>query len=177
VATQSTRIPPAPRAVDRSAGAGVVIVRGPASQPSRQGLLNAAGISAETAGARGLWLGRVVIPPGGRARAHAHANHETAIYVLQGEGTLRYGEDLQGYTAFRAGDFLYIGAGVPHLPANPSPTEPVVAIIARTDPHEQESVVLRPDPEAGLEEWEDGEIGRGGSACTKAKQRPATGSS
>jgi uncharacterized RmlC-like cupin family protein len=43
------------------------------------------------------------------------------------------------------GDFFYIPAGVPHLPANNSRTEPCVAILARTDPSEQESVVLRPD--------------------------------
>jgi uncharacterized RmlC-like cupin family protein len=31
---------------------------------------------------------------------------------------------------------------MPHLPWNPSDTEPCVAIVARTDPHEQESVEL-----------------------------------
>jgi len=31
---------------------------------------------------------------------------------------------------------------MPHLPHNPSATEPCVALIARTDPIEQESVVL-----------------------------------
>jgi len=34
---------------------------------------------------------------------------------------------------------------MPHLPANASATEPCVGILARTDPNEQESVVLRPD--------------------------------
>ncbi len=34
---------------------------------------------------------------------------------------------------------------MPHLPANLSDSEPAVAVIARTDPNEQESVVLRPD--------------------------------
>ena len=44
-----------------------------------------------------------------------------------------------------AGDFIYIPAGVPHLPYNASETEPATAVLARTDPNEQESVVLRPD--------------------------------
>jgi uncharacterized RmlC-like cupin family protein len=39
---------------------------------------------------------------------------------------------------------VYIPAGVPHLPANLS-TEPVTAVIARTDTNEQESVVLLPE--------------------------------
>jgi len=50
--------------------------------------------------------------------------------------------DLEQHLRVGAGDFLYIPAGVPHLPANPSASEPCVAVIARTDPNEQESVVL-----------------------------------
>jgi uncharacterized RmlC-like cupin family protein len=46
--------------------------------------------------------------------------------------------------AAQPGDFFYIPAGVPHLPHNPSETVPYVGIIARTDPNEQESVVLLP---------------------------------
>ncbi|MCE7937588.1 hypothetical protein DCC79_09525 [bacterium] len=45
----------------------------------------------------------------------------------------------------RAGDFLYIPANMPHHPYNPSPTGDCVAIIARTDPNEQESVVQLPE--------------------------------
>jgi uncharacterized RmlC-like cupin family protein len=43
----------------------------------------------------------------------------------------------------KAGDLFYIPAGVPHLPANLS-DQPASAVIARTDPNEQESVVLLP---------------------------------
>jgi uncharacterized RmlC-like cupin family protein len=45
----------------------------------------------------------------------------------------------------RAGDFLYIPAGQPHLARNVSQTEPCRVIVARTDPDEQESVVLLPE--------------------------------
>jgi len=48
----------------------------------------------------------------------------------------------------RAGDFISIPAGVPHLPATPSQSEPGVAVLARTHPNEQESVVLLPELEA-----------------------------
>ena len=41
----------------------------------------------------------------------------------------------------KAGDLFYIPAGVPHLPANLS-DKPSSAVITRTDPNEQESVVL-----------------------------------
>jgi len=48
----------------------------------------------------------------------------------------------------RSGDFVYIPANVPHLPYNLSETEPCTSVIARTDPNEQESVVLLPELDA-----------------------------
>jgi uncharacterized RmlC-like cupin family protein len=50
----------------------------------------------------------------------------------------------------RAGDIVYIPAGVPHLPVNLG-SEPLSGVIARTDPNEQESVVLLPELEAAAE--------------------------
>ncbi len=43
-----------------------------------------------------------------------------------------------------AGDFLHIPAGVPHLPANTG-SEVAEAVLSRTDPNEQESVVTLPE--------------------------------
>lgn len=115
-----------------------------------QGLRYRPGISAETVGSKGLHLQMVVLAPGIRARAHRHEAHETAIYVLSGVSAMWYGAELEHHLEARAGDYLYIPADTPHLPYNPSSTEPCVAIIARTDPNEQESVVLMP----GLEpDW------------------------
>jgi uncharacterized RmlC-like cupin family protein len=114
----------------------------------KQGFTYFAGISARTAGAAGLCMHLLTIPPGGRARAHLHERHETAIYVLAGEAEMWYGEGLRAHLTMRAGDFLYIPAGMPHLPANPSASEHCVAVLARTDPNEQESVVLLPDLDA-----------------------------
>jgi uncharacterized RmlC-like cupin family protein len=37
---------------------------------------------------------------------------------------------------------LHTPTGVPHLPYNLSETEPCTAVLARTDPNEQESVIL-----------------------------------
>ena len=89
----------------------------------------------------------VTIPPGARAKAHLHESHETAIYVLSGEAVTFFGDRLEEQAVTRAGDMFYIPAGVPHLPANLSDA-PVTAVIARTDPNEQESVVLLPDLDA-----------------------------
>lgn len=114
----------------------------------KQGLHYAVAISAETVGAQAIHMQLVTIPPGGRARAHKHSTHETAIYALSGTSGVWHGERLEHHTIVPPGSFFYIPADVPHLPYNPSATDPVVAVIARTDPNEQESVVLLPELDA-----------------------------
>jgi uncharacterized RmlC-like cupin family protein len=120
----------------------------------KQGLDYFAGISAESAGATGICMHMVTIPPGARANAHLHESHETAIYVLSGEAEMWFGENLTEYMTMKAGDYVYIPAGVPHLPGNPSSNVPCVGILARTDPNEQESVVLRPDLDSAILRWD-----------------------
>lgn len=125
-----------------------VVVRGNERRDTyagKQGLSYLGGISAESAGATGICMHLLTIPPGGRANAHLHEGHETAIYVLSGRAEMWHGDGLGEHLTVGAGDFLYIPAGVPHLPGNASDTEPCVAVLARTDPNEQESVILLPD--------------------------------
>lgn len=125
----------------------VRLIRSTETAPSKQGLQNSEAISAETCQSQAIWMGLITIPPGARAKAHMHEAHETALYVLQGEGEMWYGDELEQHLTFEAGDFIYIPAGVPHLPANTSQTDPVLALGSRTDPNEQESVVLLPELE------------------------------
>jgi uncharacterized RmlC-like cupin family protein len=100
------------------------------------------GVSAQTTGSRGLCMHLLTIPPGAAAHPHLHEDHETAIYVVSGRARMKYGDGLGAELEVAAGQFLYIPAGMPHLPYNPSETEPATALLARTDPNEQESVVL-----------------------------------
>jgi uncharacterized RmlC-like cupin family protein len=113
----------------------------------KQGFSYAAGISAESAGASGICMMLLTLKPGDRAKAHLHSDHETAIFVVSGESVMWWGERLENYMTVGEGEMLYIPAGMPHLPANVS-DKPCVAVIARTDPNEQESVVLLPELEA-----------------------------
>ncbi len=124
-----------------------VVVHPRDSYDGKQGLTYFAGISAQSAGATGICMHSLTIPPGGKARPHLHENHETAIYVLSGRAEMLYGEGLKEKLEVQAGDYLYIPAGMPHMPYNPSETEPCVAVLARTDPNEQESVVVLTDDE------------------------------
>jgi uncharacterized RmlC-like cupin family protein len=118
------------------------VVRSHEPYQSKQGLTYFKGISADNSGAKAICMNLLTIPPGGRGRPHYHAGHETAIFVLSGEALTWYGEGLRQCATVRAGDFLYIPAGMPHLPVNLNENEPCTAIVARTDPNEQESVVL-----------------------------------
>ncbi len=121
---------------------GIVTVRPRAEFISKQGLINFEGISGETAGARGLCLHLVIIPPGGAAKPHLHDGFETAIHLLEGEVETRYGDGLEQSVVNVAGDFIFIPPGVPHAPRNLSSSVPARALVARNDPREQESVVL-----------------------------------
>jgi uncharacterized RmlC-like cupin family protein len=91
----------------------------------------------------------VTLPPhGGRTKAHLHENHETALYLLSGEEVeLWTGEQLEHRDLAHPGNYIYIPAGVPHVAVNRSEM-PAVFVAARTDPNEQESVVLLPELEA-----------------------------
>ncbi|MGO4436595.1 cupin domain-containing protein [Rhizobium sp. RAF56] len=120
------------------------IVRPAGTYAGKQGLSYFEGIAAETVGSTGICMHLLTIPPGGRAKAHLHEAHETAVYVLSGEVHTWFGDNLEEHVIVRAGEMLYIPAGVPHLPANLS-DKPSTAVIARTDPNEQESVVLLPE--------------------------------
>ena len=125
------------------------VLRAGESYQGKQGPDYVPGVSAETVGSQALWLGSVALPPrGGRTKAHMHENHESALYLMSGEDVEVYtGEQLEHRDVARAGDYLYFPAGVPHVAVNRGEA-PAVFIAARTDPNEQESVVMLPELDA-----------------------------
>jgi uncharacterized RmlC-like cupin family protein len=122
--------------------------RGGAAFRGKQGLDYFSGISAESTGAQAICMHLLELPPGASAASHYHEAHETAIFVIEGTAEMRHGPNLELVMRMKAGDFVYIPAGAPHQPYNPTDT-PARAVVARTDPNEQESVVLLDDPERG----------------------------
>ncbi|MBI2757086.1 MAG: cupin domain-containing protein [Chloroflexi bacterium] len=120
----------------------IVTVRTTSTTLTKQQLPNFEGISANTAGSKHLCMHIVVIPAGGKAVAHYHNGYETAIYIVKGRAETKYGENLEQSCINEAGDFLFIPPNVPHQPVNLSATEEVIAVVARNDPNEQESVVI-----------------------------------
>ncbi len=123
------------------------VVRAVTEYVGAQGPRYGGGVSAESVGSHGLWFGKVTIAPGARTKAHRHEKHETAILVLSGSCVVYSGADLSTKEQLGAGEYVYIPASVSHIAVNASTSEPCVAVIARTDPNEQESVVLQPELE------------------------------
>jgi uncharacterized RmlC-like cupin family protein len=122
------------------------VVNGRSPYTSVQGSVYVPGISAESVGAKALFVGQVTLPPGERTKAHVHAHHESAFYMVSGEEVeLWTGGRLQDRVVARPGDYLFIPAGVPHVAVNRSHTLPAVFIGARNEPTAQESVLMRPE--------------------------------
>ena len=125
-----------------------VVVRAGAEGEGPTGVTYAAGVSSATAGAIGLCLHLASLPPGARARAHQHDQHESAAYVIEGQMVLWSGPRLEHQLIAGPGDFIYIPPGVPHLVMNGSDSEPTVAVLARSDANEQEDVTELPELDA-----------------------------
>ena len=119
-----------------------ITIRPQGTHLTKQQIPNFEGISARTAGSKHLCMHLVIIPPGGKAVAHYHDGYETVIYIIQGRTETRYGHNLEQSCLNEAGDFLFIPPNLPHQPVNLSDTEQVIAVVARNDPNEQESVVV-----------------------------------
>jgi uncharacterized RmlC-like cupin family protein len=118
----------------------IVTVRPSQTLDTVQKLPNYVGISEKTAGAKGISLNMVVIPPSAKAEPHFHKGYETAIYLLKGNVQTFYGENLSKSVINTEGDFIFIPEGVPHQPVNLSGSEAAVALVARNDANEQENV-------------------------------------
>ncbi len=131
-------------------GSDVVAVRTGVGIEAKQQIPYFVGISQETAGARGLSMQLVIIPPAGAAVPHIHQGYETAIYVLSGRVETTYGPGLRNSVVSGPGEFLYIAPDVPHQARNLSATEPAIGVVARNDANEQEKVVPY-DPKSAAE--------------------------
>jgi uncharacterized RmlC-like cupin family protein len=127
--------------VTHDARAPVIKVRPERAMATAKRLPYFVGISAGTAGATGLSMYMVVVPPGGHAEPHYHADYETAIYMLEGKIETRYGPGLSESVITEPGDFLFIPPGVPHQPFNLDANVAARAIVARNHADEHERVV------------------------------------
>ncbi len=100
-----------------------------ATQDCRRSGVDQSGGSGPPSGGPALRLHLVLIPPGTRGLPHLHG-HETAGYVVSGQAEVWHGTGLIRRSVVRAGDFIYIPPGTPHLAVNRGDVTSI-AVVAR----------------------------------------------
>ena len=123
---------------------GLAWVRGAGVSREWNGIRYKHGLSAKNVGSRELSMNVAVVPPGAVAYAHIHVGFEVMLYILEGRVRHEYGPGLQHTVDHQAGDFIFIEPGVPHEVINLSPTDPVVAVVARSSANEWDEIVDYP---------------------------------
>ena len=120
---------------------GILVIRASGNTRSWNGIQYKAGLSAKNVGAKHLSMNVATIPPGGVAYAHIHVDFEVMLYILEGRVRHEYGPGLRHAIDNQAGDLIFIEPGIPHEVFNLSTTEPVVAVVARSDANEWEHII------------------------------------
>jgi uncharacterized RmlC-like cupin family protein len=120
------------------------VIRSGDAYEGRQGLTYLAGLTGATAGSQAICMTMVQLPPGARAKTHLHRGIETAVYVIEGEAAMYFGDRLGELIVARAGEYVYVPAGMPHLVMNRS--ESVCrAVVAHTAADDQAGIVMLPE--------------------------------
>ena len=120
---------------------GLLTIRGGGARRNWNGIHYKQGMSAKNVGTKNLSANIATIPPGGIAYAHIHVDFEVILYIIEGKVRHEFGPGCKQSIENEAGDFIYIKPGVPHEVFNMSDTEPVVAVVARSDASEWENIV------------------------------------
>src|SRR5260370_34747439 len=120
---------------------GILTIRGGGNVRGWNGIQYKSGLSAKNVRAKKLSMNVATIPPGGVASAHIHVDFEVMLYILAGRVRHEYGPALEHTLENQAGDFIFIEPGVPHEVFNISDTEPVVAVVARSDADEWQNII------------------------------------
>ncbi len=69
----------------------------------------------------GLWSGFVRSEPGAASGWHHHGDHDTAVYVIEGNVRIEFGPGGGRSVDARPGDFVHIPKHVVHREVNPGP--------------------------------------------------------
>jgi uncharacterized RmlC-like cupin family protein len=101
-----------------------------------RGILGGSEVSQATTGAHNIYMARFRVPAGARSRPHYHENCESALYMLAGRITIRWGEQLEDSLEVEPGDMLYVPPRETHGVENASDSEPADYVVARDSPTE-----------------------------------------
>lgn len=127
----------------------VTVVAPGQTYTGKQGFTYGAGASAETVGAEKICMNVLPMPAGIVAKAHYHKGIETIAYMLDGECTVYYGDELAERVLVRQGEQSFVPADVPHAPRNES-GKPCTWIVVHSSGSDQDGIVLLPELDAKL---------------------------
>jgi uncharacterized RmlC-like cupin family protein len=130
--------------MSRSTEQSIRVIKPGQTYVGKQGITYGAGASAETVGARQVCMNVMPMPPGAKAKAHYHLGIETIAYMLEGECTVYYGDNLEFQLTAHTGDTFYCPENVPHAPCNQG-TAPCTWIVVHSSGSDQEGIVLLPE--------------------------------
>jgi uncharacterized RmlC-like cupin family protein len=128
---------------------GFAVIKPGQTYVGKQGFTYGAGASAETVGAQKVCMNVLPMPPGAVAKAHYHNGIETIAFMLEGECTVYYGDDLQKQVLVRKGEQCFVAADIPHAPRNES-GKPCTWIVVHSSGSDQDGIVLLPELDASL---------------------------
>jgi uncharacterized RmlC-like cupin family protein len=120
------------------------VVRSGDPYEGRQGLTYLTGLGGETVGSKAICMKVVVLPDGARAKTHLHRGIETAVYLVEGQAEMFFGNRLEEHADVAADDYVYIPPDVPHLVVNRSGSQ-ARALVAHTAADDQEGIELLPE--------------------------------
>ena len=106
------------------------------------GMQRVASVSQQLCGSIGIWAGVTIVEPHVASGKHHHGELETVIYVVAGNGQIRWGDNLEFSEFVEPGDFIYVPPFVPHQEINPSDV-PSQWVIVRNS---QEPIVVNLEP-------------------------------
>lgn len=98
------------------------------------GSLRLSAISATNGIDSALWAGMFVVEPSAKTGIHHHGEQDTAVYVLEGEAVVQWGDRGKQSVTVRPGDFLHVPAWLPHREVNPSSDTPFRWVVVRSTP-------------------------------------------
>lgn len=77
----------------------------------------------------GMWAGLVRTEAHAASGWHHHGEHDTTIYVVDGDVRLEFGPDGADVVDASPGDFIYVPKGAVHRESNPSAGESHIVVV------------------------------------------------
>lgn len=129
----------------------VKVVKPGGTYVGAQGFTYGAGVSRRSVGETAVCMNVLPMQAGAKAKAHFHKGIDTIAYLLEGNCSVYYGEQLQHKLAVRAGEQAFMPRDVIHAPVNDSGA-PCVWIVVHSSGDDQDDIVMTPELDALLPE-------------------------